>query len=408
LDKLSYAEVLDYLYSQLPIFQRVGKAAYKADLGNTIALSKLLGYPENTFKSVHIAGTNGKGSTAHSIASVLQEAGYTVGLYTSPHLKDFRERIKVNGAYISKEYIVDFIAENKAAFDQIQPSFFEMTVALAFCYFRDFPVDIAIVETGLGGRLDSTNVVTPEVAVITNIDLDHTYLLGDTLAAIAAEKAGIIKKGVPVVVGEYHPETAFVFEDKANVLSAQLLWAEKEAPTPYSSDLKGLYQSKNMQTAFTALKLLQQQGWSIDAAAMKNGFANTVANTGLLGRWQTLGTHPLSICDVGHNPAGIQQVVKQLSGMEFNHLHWVLGMVNDKDIGEVLRLLPKEASYYFCAANIPRALSANELAEQAFANGLQGTIFPSVKAAYTEARSTANQDDLVFVGGSIFTVAEVV
>ena len=405
---MNYPETLDYLFGQLPMYQRIGNAAYKANLDNTYRLSEILNHPEKQFKSVHIAGTNGKGSTSHMLASVLQEAGYKVGLYTSPHLKDFRERIKINGAMISENEVIDFVKEYKNEFEKIQLSFFEWTVGLAFHYFANQKVDIAIIETGLGGRLDSTNIVTPEVAVITNISMDHTQFLGDTLAKIAAEKAGIIKSTIPVIIGETQPEIKHVFTEKANQLDAPIQIADKLSLKEYESDLKGVYQQQNKKTVLATIQVLQKLGWNIAESHIINGLQNVVNNTGLMGRWQILNNQPLTVCDTGHNEAGIKLILAQINQQSFEKLHFVLGVVNDKDITNILQLLPKNATYYFCQANIPRALDVNILAEKATVVGLSGTIFSSVEAAYKAAQQNATAQDLIFIGGSTFVVAEVV
>ncbi|MGB3948477.1 MAG: folylpolyglutamate synthase/dihydrofolate synthase family protein [Bacteroidia bacterium] len=428
-----YQQTLDYLYSQLPMFQRIGSAAYKDNLDNTIAICKLLGNPEKKIKTIHVAGTNGKGSTSHMLASVLQTAGYKTGLYTSPHLKDFRERIKINGEMIPQQYVVDFVAKYKNDFEQIKPSFFEMTVGLAFDYFVFENVDIAIIEVGLGGRLDSTNVINPELSVITNISFDHMALLGNTLEKIAHEKAGIIKNGIPVVIGETQSETEQVFIQKATNENAPLRFADKETKvlnvqhveattlmlamdvifnnkiyTDIRSELLGLYQQKNIPTVMCAVDVLIKKGYKINEEILREGIKNVVKNTGLLGRWQVLGQQPLVIADTGHNEAGINQVLKQINKTPHTNLHFVLGMVNDKDISTILSLLPKNARYYFCKANIPRALNADELAKKANEVGLFGEIVESVVAALEKAKKNAQPSDLVFVGGSTFTVAEVV
>lgn len=403
---MNYPETLDYLFGQLPMYQRIGNAAYKANLDNTYRLSEILNHPEKQFKSVHIAGTNGKGSTSHMLASVLQEAGYKVGLYTSPHLKDFRERIKINGAMISENEVIDFVEEYKNEFEKIQLSFFEWTVGLAFHYFANQKVDIAIIETGLGGRLDSTNIVTPEVAVITNISMDHTQFLGDTLAKIAAEKAGIIKSTIPVIIGETQPEIKYVFTEKANQLNATIQFADKLSLKEYESDLKGVYQQQNKKTVLATIQVLQKLGWNIAESHIINGLQNVVNNTGLMGRWQMLNKQPLTICDTGHNEAGIKLILAQINQQSFEKLHFVLGVVNDKDITNILQLLPKNATYYFCQAKIPRALDVNILAEKATAVGLSGTTFPSVAAAYKAAQKNVTTQDLIFIGGSTFVVAE--
>ena len=405
---MNYPETLDYLFSQLPMYQRVGNAAYKANLDNTYRLSEILNHPEKQFKSVHIAGTNGKGSTSHMLAAVLQEAGYKVGLYTSPHLKDFRERIKINGEMISENEVIDFVKEYKHEFEKIQLSFFEWTVGLAFHYFAMQKVDVAIVETGLGGRLDSTNIITPEVAVITNISMDHTQFLGDTLAKIAAEKAGIIKSTIPIVIGETQAEIKPVFIEKAKQLNAPIQFADEGLMQEYESDLKGAYQQKNKKTVVATIQVLQELGWKIAENHIKQGLLNVVKNTGLMGRWQVLSKQPFTVCDTGHNEAGIKLILAQINQQSFEKLHFVLGVVNDKDIANIIQLLPKNATYYFCQANIPRALEVSVLAEKASAVGLSGTAFPTVEAAYGAAQKNATAQDMIFIGGSTFVVAEVV
>src|SRR5690606_10950472 len=405
---MNYLETLDYLFGQLPMYQRVGNAAYKANLDNTYRLSEILNHPEKQFKSVHIAGTNGKGSTSHMLAAVLQEAGYKVGLYTSPHLKDFRERIKINGEMISENEVIDFVKEYKHEFEKIQLSFFEWTVGLSFHYFAKQKVDIAIVETGLGGRLDSTNIVTPEVAVITNISMDHTQFLGDTLTKIAAEKAGIIKSTIPIVIGQTQAEIKPVFIEKAKQLNAPIQFADEGLIQEYESDLKGAYQQKNKKTVVATIQVLQELGWKIAENHIKQGLLNVVKNTGLMGRWQVLSKQPFTVCDTGHNEAGITLILAQLAEQTYEKLHFVLGVVNDKDITNILQLLPKNATYYFCQANIPRALEVSVLAEKATAVGLSGTTFPSVEAAYQAAQKNATAQDMIFIGGSTFVVAEVV
>lgn len=444
---MNYQQTLDYLYTQLPMFQRIGSAAYKNNLDNTIAICKLLGNPENKFKSIHVAGTNGKGSTSHLLASILQSAGFKVGLYTSPHLKDFRERIKINGEMIPQRYVVDFVETYKNDFEKIQPSFFEMTVGLAFDYFVDQQIDIAVIEVGLGGRLDSTNVINPELSIITNISFDHTALLGNTLEKIATEKAGIIKPGTPVIIGETQEEIKNVFIEKAKQNNAPLFFADEiykavnvhhtnkktlllsmdiekqlKFNTSFSrgdngevtqylnleTELLGLYQQKNIPTVLFAAELLNEKGFKISETNIRDGIKNVIKQTGLLGRWQILSNQPLVIADTGHNEAGIKEVLNQISKTPHHHLHFVLAMVNDKDISAILSLLPKNATYYFCKANIPRALNADELAKQAKNAGLAGEIFDSVENALISAKKNAQIADLVFVGGSTFTVAEVV
>ena len=405
---MNYQETLEYLFSQLPMYQRVGKAAYKVDLSNTHLLMGLLDKPENKFKSVHVAGTNGKGSTSHMLASIMQESGYKVGLYTSPHLKDFRERVKINGEMITEKEVVSFVEKYKTQFKAIDLSFFEWTVGLAFDFFSTQNIDIAIIETGLGGRLDSTNVVTPEVSVITNIGIDHTQFLGDTLAKIATEKAGIIKENIPIVIGESQDETKLVFINKAKELNAEITFADTLNNASYQTDLKGIYQQNNLNTSIGAVNVLNQKGWNVSDDSIKRGLLSVVKNTSLLGRWQILGEEPLVICDTGHNEQGVQQVVNQLIKLEYNELHIVFGAVNDKSIDKVLDLLPKNAKYYFCQADIPRALDVVELFELAFVKGLIGKKCDSVGEAFNFAREQAEKEDVVFVGGSTFVVAEVI
>tara|TARA_R100000306_G_scaffold24681_1_gene27919 strand:+ start:2283 stop:3455 length:1173 start_codon:yes stop_codon:yes gene_type:complete len=389
------------------MYQRVGQSAYKADLAATLNLAKYLKNPEKSFKSIHVAGTNGKGSTSHMLASVFQEAGYKTGLYTSPHLKDFRERIKINGQMISEQYVSNFVQNHRPFFESNQLSFFEMTVGLAFEYFRSENVDIAIVEVGMGGRLDSTNIITPEVSVITNIGLDHTQFLGDTLEKVAVEKAGIIKDRVPVIIGETSPETKRVFEEIALERNAPIVFAEMNDASTYSSDLKGSYQQKNIRTVISILRMLQKKGWNISEENIQKGLMNTVKNTGLMGRWQILGQAPKVICDTAHNREGLQIVLDQLASEDFQNLHIVLGVVSDKDLASILPLFPKDATYYFCRPNIPRGLDASLLLSRARGFGLIGQEYISVSKAYEAALKAALPQDLVFVGGSTFVVAEV-
>jgi dihydrofolate synthase/folylpolyglutamate synthase len=408
---MNYRQTLDYLFAQLPMFHRIGASAYRADLGNTVAMCSLLHHPENSFRSVHIAGTNGKGSTSHLIASVLQSAGYKTGLYTSPHLKDFRERIRVNGKKIPKSFVRDFVSKNKRSFESIKPSFFEYTAVMAFQYLKEVKVDIAIIETGMGGRLDSTNVITPLVSVITNISKDHTAFLGETLPAIAAEKAGIIKANVPVVIGETQPEVIEVFTERAKERSAPIIFADQNIKMNSirrdKVPLKGIYQEKNMITAYQAIQLLKKAGFSISEEHIQEGFRDVIKQTGLQGRWQILGRKPKIICDVGHNEAGLKYIIEQLEQEKFERLHWVFGLVNDKDADSILKLLPASAVYYFCKANIPRGLDADELRVKAKAFGLKGQSYTSVANAYKTAKYKAGKNDLVFIGGSTFIVAEV-
>lgn len=410
---MNYRKTLEYLFARLPMYQRIGASAYKADLGNTIALCGLLQNPEKRFRSIHIAGTNGKGSTSHMIASVLQSAGFKTGLYTSPHLKDFRERIKINGKMIPKSYVSEFVHHNKKAFEDIQPSFFEYTAVMAFQYFADEKVDVAVIETGMGGRLDSTNVITPLLSVITNISKDHTAFLGDTLPKIAGEKAGIIKPGVPVVIGETQPVTSEIFIQKAKETGSKIFFADQLLPLDIilelidEAPLKGLYQHKNIVTSYQAIRILIESGFSITEENIHHGYKNVIRQTGLQGRWQRIPGKPKTICDVGHNEAGISYILEQLKTEKFDRLHWVFGMVNDKDADSILKLLPDSAIYYFCKANIPRGLDAEELQKKASNFGLKGDVYLSVKEAFHAAKSAAGDQDLVFVGGSTFIVAEV-
>ncbi len=387
------------------MYQRIGKAAYKADLSNTVALCELLGNPQNELKCIHIAGTNGKGSVAHILASILQTAGLKVGLYTSPHYRDFRERVRINGKMISEEDVVEFVELYKDGFEEIKPSFFEMTAGLAFYHFANKKVDIAILEVGMGGRLDSTNVVTPLVSVITNIGYDHMEFLGETLEKIAVEKAGIIKKGAPVVIGESKAETDHIFKNIASENGSKLFFAEQRDA---DSDLKGDYQKKNFSTALKAIDVLNSLDYNISGYQIEQGLKNVTINTHFIGRWQQLSESPLTICDAGHNEDGMRMVVAQIRKMPNKNLHFVFGTVNDKNIDSVLELLPKNATYYFCRANIPRALDAEELTHKAEKFGLYGDAYSSVKHAFDKAQRNAKSEDLVFVGGSSFVVAEVV
>jgi dihydrofolate synthase / folylpolyglutamate synthase len=430
---MNYSQALDYIFSQLPMFHRIGAAAYKPDLGNITELCKTLGDPQDSFRSVHVAGTNGKGSVSHMLASVFMEAGLRTGLFTSPHLTDFRERIRVNGKMIPKTRVARFISQHRKIFGAMQPSFFEMTTALAFEYFRDEKVDIAVIETGLGGRLDSTNIITPVISVITNISFDHKEFLGESLEQIATEKAGIIKPGIPVVIGETQPLTEQVFRQKALRANAPLLFADArftgesvriagkygnilkvgirkkdgEDLLEVSTPLAGLYQVKNIITVVAAVHQMRSSGYIISDRDLVSGIRNTVRNTGLRGRWQVIGKHPLIICDTGHNEGGIREVVGQIGRTPHRKLHFVFGAVADKDLTGILALLPRDATYYFCKADVPRGLDAGELARQAAAVGLEGEYYSSVRDAFSAARSAAGPDDLVFVGGSTFVVAEV-
>lgn len=429
----TYQETLDYLYSQLPMFHRIGAAAYKDNLDNTIRLDEMYNYPHHAFPTIHVAGTNGKGSVSHMLASVLQEAGYKTGLYTSPHLKDFRERIRVNGEMIAEQAVVQFtesfLAKNET--EKLEPSFFELTVSMAFDYFRSMQVDVAVIEVGLGGRLDSTNVITPEVSVITNISFDHMALLGNTLPLIAAEKGGIIKPSVPVVIGETTSATKGVFEEIALQTQSPIVFADQFYEATYGMltpdrkqslnirsqgkvvypnlklDLLGIYQRLNVPTVLKTIDLLNERGWNLSEETIRMGIANTIQNTGLMGRWQIIGHNPLTVCDTGHNPAGIQLVVEQINQTPWEKLHIVIGMVSDKDQREVLSLLPVNATYYFTKASIPRATEPEELATKAAPFGLKGNCYPFVHQALSAALANAGKNDLVFVGGSTFVVAEI-
>ena len=424
---MNYSETLNYIYDRLPLFQIVGASAYKEGIESMQAFDDYLGNPHRSFPTIHIGGTNGKGSTAHTIASVLQASGYKTGLFTSPHLKDFRERIRVDGIPVSEEFVVEFVEKHKAMFDIIFPSFFEVNVAMAFEYFRQERVDVAVIEVGLGGRLDSTNIITPRLSVITNISFDHIDILGNTLAAIAKEKAGIIKPGIPVVIGEAEGEIRRIFEETATEkgspiffaesLSSEYLGVERINDIPVQSfciegnilrtPLLGIYQKKNMLTAWYAVKIMQSIGFNLTKDSIQEGFLRVVELTGLQGRWQKLQDNPTVICDTGHNVAGISYVVEQLKNTPHKTLHIVIGMVNDKDIDHILPLLPKEALYYFTRASIPRALPEDILKDKAEKFGLHGKSYPSVPEAFEAAKENAATDDLVFVGGSTFVVAEV-
>lgn len=405
---MTYQETLSYLFSQLPMYQRVGGAAYKVDLENTYKLCEYLKNPQRNFKSIHIAGTNGKGSTSHMLASVLQQSGYKVGLYTSPHLKDFRERIKIDGEMIPEAEVIEFVNRHQSNFEKINLSFFEWTVGLAFDYFSNKQVDIAVIETGLGGRLDSTNVISPEVSVITNIGIDHTQFLGDTLPEIAGEKAGIIKKDIPVVIGETQESIKEIFINKTKEVETTICFADKVIDYDISTDLKGDYQAKNVKTALATLHCMIEKGWNISDENIEKGLLGVVKNTNLLGRWQILNEAPKVICDTGHNREGITEIVKQLEGLDFNQLHFVFGVVNDKSIDNILELLPEDAVYYLCQANIPRALNLDELETKFKKSGKKYRRCGSVKNALKEAKQQADKDDLIFIGGSTFVVAEVV
>ncbi len=428
--KMNYQQTLDYMYSQLPMFHRIGAAAYKPDLKNTIQLCELIGNPQNNFKTIHVAGTNGKGSTSHLLASIFQEAGYKTGLYTSPHLKDFRERIRVNGEKISRNFVVDFIKNNKVNAEEIKPSFFELTVAMAFSFFHEEEVDFAIIETGLGGRLDSTNVITPELSIITNISLDHQNLLGKELSTIAGEKAGIIKEGIPIVIGERESETDFVFIEKAKKEKSKIIFASDDYSTSkvktidnyiivnvmnkeeiifpeLKSALIGNYQLKNISTVIASVEIINENKIAdLPNTAVYEGIKNVVKNTFLMGRWQILNKKPLIVCDTAHNESGLKLVMEMIESSTYRNLHMVFGMVNDKDVDKVLAMLPQNAIYYFCKANIPRALDVLELEEKAGKFNLVGNVFNDVPSALNSAKNNAQIDDMIFIGGSTFIVAD--
>lgn len=422
---MDYKETIEYLFNSAPLFQNIGAGAYKEGLYNTKVLDEHFAHPHLSFKTIHVAGTNGKGSCSHTIASVLQEAGYKVGLYTSPHLVDFRERIRVNGKPISEQYVIDFVEHERAFFEPLHPSFFELTTAMAFKFFADEKVDVAVIEVGLGGRLDCTNIITPDVSVITNISFDHVQFLGDTLAKIASEKAGIIKPNIPVVIGETTPETKPVFISKAEEQNAPIIFAEEQDEVMgecllakggfdyqtktfglITAELGGLCQTKNTRTIIEALKQLIGKGYRITRHNVADGFASVCKNTGLMGRWQKLSDKPKVICDTGHNVGGIQYIVKQLELQEYDNLRIVMGMVNDKDISTVLSMMPKHAVYYFTQASVKRAMPCRNFKAKAAGYGLEGDAYPTVRQAYEAALHDASQNDLVFVGGSSFIVAD--
>ncbi|WP_300789435.1 folylpolyglutamate synthase/dihydrofolate synthase family protein [uncultured Bacteroides sp.] len=424
---MNYQETIDYLFNVTPLFQNIGKDAYKEGLDNTIILDNHFNNPHKKFRTIHIAGTNGKGSCSHTIAAILQSAGYKTGLYTSPHLIDFSERIKVNGEPVEKEFVIDFVKQNKDFFEPLHPSFFELTTAMAFLYFAEKKVDVAVIEVGLGGRLDCTNIITPDLSIITNISFDHTQFLGNTLKDIAKEKAGIIKKKKPVIIGEYTPETKTVFEDKAKSTNSDIIFAEdnklingykqtENGLLLYKSDkikdlygeLNGLYQVKNTNTILNAVYKLIELGYNIDETNIKNGFRNVCHLTELMGRWQKLEENPTIICDTGHNIGGMKYIVEQLSRMKYDKLHIIIGMVNDKDINGVISLLPKNAKYYFTQASVKRALPAEQVKKIANNHGLKGEAYSSVEKALTIAKNNAKENDLIFIGGSTFIVADLI
>lgn len=405
---MNYQETTNWMFNQLPMYQTQGASAYKKDLTNTILLANHLNNPQEKIKCIHVAGTNGKGSTSHMLASILQEAGYKVGLYTSPHLKDFRERIKINGVTVSEDFVCEFINTHKVFFEENDMSFFEMSVGLAFDYFAKEKVDIAVIEVGLGGRLDATNIITPLVSVITNIGIDHTQFLGNTLEAIAGEKAGIIKPNVPVVIGEYTAETQPVFLTKAKANQAEIYFASDLISEEFPSDLMGDYQTHNKKTVLQTIAVLNsQKEFKIFQEDIKSGLLQVVKNTGLQGRWQQLGDSPKVICDTAHNKNGLEIVMHQIQKEKFDTLHIVLGVVNDKDLDEVLPLFPKNAIYYFCKPNIPRGLDAAILYQKATTFELHGEVFNSVSEAYKKALQVATKSDFIYIGGSTFVVAEI-
>lgn len=423
---MDYLQTLNYLYNSMPIFQQLGSKAYKEGLENTYALDEHVGHPHQNYKTIHVAGTNGKGTCSHTLAAILQSAGYKVGLYTSPHLIDFRERIRVDGKPIPQEYVVQFVEEHRRFFEPLYPSFFELTTAMAFLYFSEAHVDVAVIETGLGGRLDCTNIIQPDLSLITNISLDHTHLLGNTLAQIAFEKAGIIKTGIPVVIGEATPETEPIFAKQAKEQKAPIYFAQKEhllqkATVNEQSDwiyqsetypnlrgeLRGLYQLANTNTLLSAIQHLIQIGYQIKKEDVQNGFGKVSELTGLMGRWQKLQDRPTLICDTGHNVGGMSYIVEQLKHLTYKHLHMVIGMVDDKDINGVLALLPThDATYYFTKASVKRALPEDKLKNRANAMGLQGEAYSDVVAAVKAAQKESLPEDIIFVGGSSFIVAD--
>ncbi len=405
---MTYQDTVNWMFKQLPMYQNQGKSAYRANLDNIVLLADYLNFPEKNFKSIHVAGTNGKGSTSHMLASILQEAGYNVGLYTSPHLKDFRERIKINGQEVGELFVVDFIDKHQGFFESHSLSFFEMTVGMAFEYFSKQEVDVAIIEVGMGGRLDATNIITPLVSVITNIGLDHTQFLGTTLEAIAAEKGGIIKPNIPVVIGETQLETKDVFLQISERNHSKIYFADKEKFEDFESDLKGNYQQKNIKTVLQTIHIISNRFFEISEEDIKIGLLNVVNYTGFKGRWQILQKQPKIICDTAHNKEGLTYVVNQLKDEYYEQLHIVFGVVNDKDMASILPLLPKNALYYLCKPNIPRGLDANDLQQQFLGYGFNCASYSSVAEALNTAKKQAKKNDLIFVGGSTFVVAEII
>lgn len=424
---MSYKDTINYLFNCAPMFQNVGKDAYKEGLDNTYKLDEHFGHPHKKFKTIHIAGTNGKGSCSHTIAAILQDAGYKTGLYTSPHLVDFSERIRVNGRPIEEDFVIRFVNEHKSFFEPLHPSFFELTTAMAFLYFAEKEVDVAVIEVGLGGRLDCTNIINPDLSIITNISLDHTQFLGHTLSAIAKEKAGIIKENTPVIVGEYTSETKEVFHSKAIECNAAITFAQdsqvineaertEDGHWLYQTDemkdlygeLGGMCQTKNTNTILNAVKELIRIGYNIKEDNIRAGFAHVCETTGLMGRWQKLEERPKVICDTGHNIGGMQYIAEQLASMHYDKLHIIIGMVNDKDINGVISLLPSDATYYFTQASVKRALPAEEVMKIGNSHGLHGAAYPSVKDALEAAKRNASENDLIFVGGSTFIVSDLI
>lgn len=426
-NQMTYTEATEYLFTAAPLFQNIGAGAYKEGLANTKALDEFYGNPHRNYRTIHVAGTNGKGSVSHTLAATLQEAGYRVGLYTSPHLVDFRERIRVNGEMIPQERVIQFVEKDRAFFEPLYPSFFELATALAFKYFEEQHVDVAVIEVGLGGRLDCTNIIQPDLCVITNISKDHVQFLGDTLPKIASEKAGIIKSGIPVVIGETggHDDVRRVFEQKAIEVGAPFCFADENNEVTYSAptqdggrtydttllgklegELGGLCQEKNTATILSAIRQLRKLGYPIQDQHIRNAFRNVCKTTGLMGRWQTLASNPRVICDTGHNEDGIKYIVQHLAQTPHEELHIIIGMVNDKDVNTVLSMLPKDARYYFTQASVKRALEASKFAEKAKQHGLQGNTYDNVTEAYKAASLAASQNDLIFVGGSTFIVAD--
>lgn len=407
---MTYQQTLHWMFERLPMFQRQGDSAFKKNLDNIILLCDRLGNPQMAYKTIHVGGTNGKGSTSHMLASVLQEQGYKTGLHTSPHLKDFRERIRIDGCVADEEFVIQFIAQHKAFIEQNQLSFFELTVGMAFQYFKEQKVDVAVIEVGLGGRLDSTNIITPILSVITNIGLDHTAILGNTLEEIAAEKAGIIKTNIPVVVGERQTETTSVFDAKTKAVETEISYASDFEYRELESELKGSYQFKNKRTVQRAVEVLNENTTlRISQESLINGIKNVITNTGLLGRWQVIKeSNPKIVCDTGHNKEGLTYVMKQIAEEDYKQLHVVLGVVSDKDLSSVLPLFPKNAIYYFSKPDVPRGLEAAELQQKAAHFSLEGKKFKNISEAFKAAKTVANTEDLIFIGGSTFVVAEII